>query len=418
MDRLPKNFGKRIESARMRVKTLSSLRRLVSLPPEYDIADRQWSVLESQLSTTQTRILSRLKRGAGQYLPQIHNAQAARRLNTLLGEVELELSRAFTFFDTYMDVLTQRHTPVLGPTLAGCDTLAWDAINKDHPALSIVEPPLVFCDRGFGASILREEVPMPDRSPNPMPIIQIPYSRLKEKYNLTSVLHEAGHQAMVRLGLVSVLPKILRYALARAGAPETIQDLFALWTSEIGPDFWTFCNSGIAQAASIKEILALPPSHVFRISWTDPHPAPYLRVLLSFEWCRQVWGSGNWDKWEEEWLMLYPLGNVPEETRKLLVKARKYIPLVSKMLLNTKFRVLNRKTIPDLFNLSALDPSKLRRIAMTANAGVLNLKGLSPCMQLAVFRVIRDHGKLEEETLDKIMTKWLLKLGKKRNQIH
>ncbi|TVM03043.1 MAG: hypothetical protein CV087_07180 [Candidatus Brocadia sp. WS118] len=418
MDKLSRNFGKRIESARIRVKTLSSLRKLVALPPEYNITERQWSVLERGLSTVQDRILSRLKRGAGEHLPRLYSTNAARRLNLLLGEIELEMSRTFVFFDTYMDVLTQRLTPEMGLVLGGCDVLAWDAIIKDHTALNIVEPPLVFCDRGFGASIIREEVLLPDGIPNPMPLIQIPYSRLKEKYNLTSIIHEAGHQVMVRLGLVSVLPKILRYALARAGALETTQDLFALWTSEIGPDFWTFCNTGIAQTGSIKEILALPPNHVFRISWTDPHPAPYLRVLLSFEWCRQLWGRGEWDKWEEEWLMLYPLGNVPEETRKLLVKAREYIPLISRVLLNTKFRVLNRKRIPDLFDLSALDPSRLQRFAITANAGVLSLEGLSPCTQLAVFRVIRDHGKFKEETLDRIMTKWLLKLGKKRKHIH
>lgn len=411
-------FNKRIESAKIRAMTLSSLRKLVSLPPEHDITERQWSVLERGLSIAQYRILSRLKKGAGEYLPQLYSANAVRRLNLLLGEIELEMSRTFVFFDTYMDVLTQRLTPEMGLILAGCDVLAWDAINKDHPALNIVEPPLVFCDRGFGASIIREEVLLPDGIPNPMPLIQIPYSRLKEKYNLTSIIHEAGHQAMARLGLVSALPKAFRYALSKAGAPDAIKDLFALWTSEIGPDFWGFCATGAAQAATIKEILALPPNHVFRISWVDPHPAPFVRTLLSFELCRQVWGRGDWDKWEAEWIELYPLGEAPAETQRLLKKARTYLPVVANTLLGTRFPVLNRKAIPDLFNLSAVSPAELQRAARTVYSGALNLKGLSPCVQLAVFRVIRDHGKFKEETLDRIMTKWLMKLGKKRNHIH
>jgi len=413
MDRSPQNFRKRIDSIRLRIETLPALRKLVAIPPKYDITRRQWSLLESQLSSAAASLLSQLKRGAREYLPNVHNPEVARRLNVLLGKVELEMSRAFAFFDTYMDVLTQRNTPELGPMLAGCDVLAWDAIKKDHPALDIVEPPLVYCDRGFGASILREDVLLPDGTPNPMPLIQIPYSRLKEKYNLTSILHEAGHQAMVRLGLVTALPAAFRDALNRVGASDPIKDLFSIWSKEIGPDFWGFCASGIAQVATIKEILALPSSHVFRISWMDPHPPAYLRALLSFEWCRQVWGKGDWETWEKEWLELYPLDDVPAETQNIIRKTREYLPVISRALLSTKFNTLGRRAIPDLFDLSALAPSELKRIARTADSGKLNLKDLSPCAQLAIFRLIRDRSKLTEAEVDKIMTKWLLKLAEK-----
>lgn len=412
------NLQRRIESLRVRIETLSSLRTLVNLPPQHDVTKRQWTVLELELAAVQTRLLGRLKRGARTYLQQADNRSAARAFNTQLGEIELEMSRAFTFFDTYMDVLTQRHTPELGQLLAGCDALAWDGIHRDHPALAIVEPPLVYCDRGFGASTLREGVRLPGRSSNPLPLIQIPYSRLKEKYNLTSILHEVGHEAMVRLGLVATLPKLLRGALARAGAPPAIGDLFALWSSEIGPDFWTFCACGIAEAGAIREILALPPSQAFRVSWTDPHPPPYLRALLSFDWCRQVWGSGVWDDWEREWLDLYRLEDVPPATRELLKKARRYIPTVGKILLHTKVRTLNSGTLPDLFNLSAIAPSELQRFADSAKAGALNLTGLPPSAHLAVFRLLKDQGKLKEESLDSVMTQWLLKLAERKSDLH
>jgi hypothetical protein len=409
-----RNYQRRYEALKIKTETLSTLRRLVALPPEHDITKRQWSILESQLSAAEARIQSKLKRATKQYLPQVDDPQTARRLNAIYGEIEMELSRAFPFFDTYMDILTQRHTPEIGPLLAGCDVLARDALKKDHPALDIVESPLVYCDRGFGASVLREGVLLPDLTPNPMPLIQIPYSRLKEKYNLTSILHEAGHEVMVRLGLITSVPKALRHALGKAGAPDSISELYALWTKEIDPDFWTFCASGIAEAAGTRDILSLPPALVFRISWMDPHPPPYLRTLLSFDWCRQVWGKGDWDNWEKEWLELYPLKDAPIETQVLLKKFRKYIPVVSRTLLYTKFRVLSGRTIPDLFNLSALAPVELRRIALTADSGALDLKGLSPCAQLAVFRLIREQGKLKEEMIDRIMTKWLLKLGEGR----
>lgn len=408
------NVRKRIASIRHRIKSITSLRKLVLLPEEYDISERQWSVLESQLSSTETKLLNELKKTARDYLPYLDQKEVRRKLNSRLGSTEIKMTKTFTFFDTYMDVITQRNSPELGPLLAGCDYLAWDALHKDHPALEVIEPPLVYCDRGFGASILREGVSLPDLTPNPLPLIQIPYSRLKEKYNLTSIIHEAGHEVMVRLGLVSILPKAIRKALKSAKAPNYITDLFALWIFEIGPDFWTFCASGTAQAAGIKDILSLPPRDVFRLSETDPHPPPYLRVLLSFAWCREVWGNGIWDEWERDWLSLYPLSDLPDEDQDIFIKARKLLPVVARTLLTTKFKVLNGKTIPDLFELSSLSPSELKRIAYNTRNGRINLKGLSPTAQLAVFRLIRDEGKLKETEIDQIMSRWLLNLSKRR----
>jgi hypothetical protein len=408
---------KRIDSLRIRIDSLASLRKLVALPAESDIAKQQWAVLEPQLATTQARLLERLKRAGNTYLAGADRAEDARRLNTLLGEIELDTSTAFNFFDTYVDVLTQRHGSELGPLLAGCDVLAWDALRRDHPALAVVELPLVYCDRGFGASIVRESVRFPDGTANPMPLIQIPYSRLKQKYNLTSILHEAGHQALVRLGLVTAIPTCLQAALARAGAGRQLQDLFALWALEIGPDFWTFCLAGSAEAAGVRDLLSLPPSHVFRISWTDPHPPPYLRVLLSLEWCRQVWGQGVWDGWERQWKALYPLDGLAPRTRALIVRAAACLPIVGRALLTTRFRALGQRTIPDQFDLRMLHPERLGARAATVGSASLDLRGRSPCAQLAAFRVLRDQGPYTEETIDSLMTRWLTALGRTREAL-
>jgi hypothetical protein len=412
--RLARHLRKRTGSLGIRIRALGALRKLVRLSTHQDITARQWSVLETQLSVVVARLLSRLKREADQHSRSLQEQAAAVRFNAILGELELDLSKAYTFFDTYVDILTQRTTPALGPLLAGCDMLAWDALKKDHPALDMVEPPLVYCDRGFGASILREGVPLPDFSPNPMPLIQIPYSRLKEKYNLTSIHHEAGHQALRRTGLQTAIPLAFRAALARGGASRAIRRFFSLWSSEIGPDFWAFCSAGVAQPSATREILALPPAHAFRVAASDPHPPPYLRVLLSLEWTRQVWGQGEWNNWEYEWRKCYPLQLAPPAMRQVLQDATAYLPVVASTLLNTKFRVLEGRTIPDLFDLQALAPWKLRTVAATAQRGCLNLTGLSPSVQLAVFRFIRERSGLSEEALNRLMSVWLRKLGRQR----
>jgi hypothetical protein len=416
MKRPTHNFRSRIESLRLRIESLSGLRKSVALPPAHDISERQWFVIESELKAVEIRLLRRLKKLNRTYLPQLEKTGAARDLNAGLGEIELEMSKAFAFFDTYADLLTQRLMPEIGRLLAGCDVLALEALKKDHPALAIVEPPLVYCDRGFGASTLREGVTLPGRGYNPMPLVQIPYSRLKEKCNLTSIFHEAGHEAMVRLNLVTSIPKAFAQALGKAGASSVVRDSFALWSSEIGPDFWAFCSCGIAQTATIKEILALPPGQVFRIPWGDPHPPPYLRALLTFDWCRQVWGGGIWDDWEREWLDLYPMQNAPVELREIIGEMRRFVPIIGRVLLKAKFRALNGKPIPELFNLAAIAPSVLKNVLKNSEDEKLNLKGLSPATQLSVFRIFKEEKKIEEEKLDKIMTGWLLKLGEQKQQ--
>lgn len=387
------------------------------LSPGTDITQRQWAVIEPQLVASSARLSARLRRAGESLLPMARDRAPARELNGALGQIELDMSRAFTFFDTYMDVLTQRHAPVLGAVLAGCDVLALEAMRRDHPALAIIEPPLVYCERGVGAAIARESVPFPDGSMNPMPLIQIPYARLSEKYNLTSLLHEAGHQALVRLQLVGPLAKRVEGALRSVGATKTTAQLYAHWMSEIGPDFWAFGLTGVAEAAAVCELFAMPSAHALRIAAGDPHPPPYLRALLCFDWCRRAWGRGPWDDWERDWLDAYPLGSVPPETRRILTEARRYVPVVGQVLFDGRFRALGGRRLLDLLDLPAVAPARLEQIAGAA-IGRIELKGLTPCAQLAAFRMIRVWRRVSEPRLDELMTEWLVKLGKTRRHLN
>ena len=408
-----KELQRRYHSARRRIAALSSLREVLALPKDRDLQPRQWKVIASQLAVREEQLAHRLKSAARAFLPLVHEPVSARRLNAALGALEFDLTQAFGFFDTYMDVLTQRHAPQVGRLLAGCDVLAWECIHRDHPALLIVEPPLVYCDRGFGASTLREGVKLRDGVPNPLPLIQIPYSRLSEKCNLTSIYHEVGHEAMVRLGLIRSMPRAFRAALARAGAPGFVQDFYALWSFEIGPDYWAFGTSGLAAAGAIREILALPPSEVFRISAGDPHPPPDLRARLLTECCRQLWGAGIWDEWERNWQELYPPSAAPPGSRGPLRQCREWIPLIARALRTTRYRVLGGRTIPDLFDLGALHPARLRAPAAAHDSP--EFRALSPAAQLAVFRLIKERGSLSENELDRVMTGWLSRLASNRS---
>jgi hypothetical protein len=97
----------------------------------------------------------------------------------------------------------------------------------------------------------------------------------------------------------------------------------------------------------------------------------------------------------------------------LIRKLSLFVPAVSSVLLRSRFRSLNGKRIHDLFNMSILAPSELKRRVGPAASGNIDLRGMTPSAHLAVFRLIKERGKLNEEGLDALMTQWLLKLASK-----
>jgi hypothetical protein len=404
-------FLLKIESLRVRAKLLRGLRKTLSFKPHQDILPEQWEVLETQLATVSNKIQQHLRIYADRYLSERDDPKMRQTLINRLGEVEIELTNAYSFFDTFMDVLTQRLSDDIGPLLRGCDAIAADALQRGFLA-DITMSPLVYCDRGFGASTLREGVKIQRDVTNPIPFIAIPYSRMNEKYNLISINHEAGHQALVKLNMVALWQRVIKESLAKAGASTLIQDLYANWSGELLPDFWAFCLSGMGQTASLRDVLMLPTQMMFTISTGQPHPPSYLRFLVSVEWCRQLWGKGDWDCWAKEWQSFYPFDDLDEPTRTIIEEAQKWIPTVSKILLTTKFKKLNDKPLTSLFDLSKLDPKSMEKHAHTEGVLSAEFKQLPIGTQLGIFRLMREKRQVKQVDIDTLMNAWLMGLGK------
>ena len=174
---------KRYETTKKRILVLSSLRRLIDLSEKENITQNQWRSIESRLAIAQETLLTYLENAGRKYLHQINNPEQARKMNRILGEIDLKLTKVIVFFDTYFDILTQRKVGSLNEILAGCDVIASDAVKNKHRILDLMERPIVFFDRGFGASIIREGVSFPTKIKNPVPLLQIPYSRFISKYD-------------------------------------------------------------------------------------------------------------------------------------------------------------------------------------------------------------------------------------------
>ncbi|MDH3657136.1 MAG: hypothetical protein OEM77_03270 [Nitrosopumilus sp.] len=414
-------FQNRIFSLRRKIETLTSLPELVSLPTEQDIKQSQWFVIQSQLSSVSFRLSNDLHQ-VSENLSIASDKESIRDLNVDITKIEMELSKAYVFFDTFFDILSQRLSPKLGLLLSGCDVLAYDALKRISPDfIPNNMPPLVFLDKGAGASILREGVSVPGKAKNPLATIQIPYEKLKQKYLLVSILHETGHQKMASLGLKKQVPLYMKKFMKKQKASELLQGLFSNWTSELFPDFTSFWIIGAAQTISTREILTFSPEMVLKVSPSDPHPPMWLRVQMSIDWCRRLWGFGPWDKWEKEWLELYPLYgskySPSEKIRNILDESKNYISKVTDFFFNMKFPELENQSIRSIYQKKPAHPILLMSLVKNfKNFGKLDLRDLSPSEQLAVFVMLKYTENISEKNLDILMTRWLVNLGQKNKK--
>lgn len=272
--------------------------------------------------------------------------------------------------------------------------------------------PIVYCDRGFGAATLREGVEILNGIPNPIPFISIPYSRLNEKYNLISINHEVGHQALAKLNLIVPMANLFRSVLKKAGAAPLVQSLFANWSREIGPDYWAFCLSGMGQTCSLRDVMILPRLQMFQVSPSAVHPPAYIRFLVSTAWCKHLWGKGEWDQWEEEWKALFSPEEMDPATCKVILATRKFIPVIAKACINARFRRLNNQPLSSLFAMEQVNPMVLRRHATIQALELPSFKQLPIGAQLAVFRLIRESRADKQSIIDQHMNKWLKEIQK------
>jgi hypothetical protein len=407
--RPPGSLLLKVESIKTRARLLTGMRKMIGLKPHQDISAVQWEILDAQLTGVSVRVRDRLRLLTDKFLSEQHDLKMRQKLVDQLGELELDLNSAYLFYDTFMDILTQRLSDDLGPLLRGCDVIAANALQRSFMADTTI-PPLVYCERGFGAFTLREGVNLSKSITNPIPFIAIPYSRINEKYNLISINHEVGHQALMKLNMKGLWQQVFREALKKANASPVIQDLYANWSTEIVPDFWAFCLSGMAQTCSIRDVLVLPTRMMFNISGLQPHPPSFLRFLISVECCRQLWGTGDWDAWEADWIALYPMTGLDDMTKQLIITAKQFIPLVAKTLINTRFKKLNNKPITSLFALETISPQILKAFSTPTAILSTNFRSLSIGAQLGVFRLIREKNYLKPTHLDSLMSSWLQEL--------
>ena len=208
--------------------------------------------------------------------------------------------------------------------LSGLDVAAAEALLL--PGRPFDGPPVV-CSlhRGLGGAIRRARTRLPGGGDNPVALIRIPRERMIGYGIASSLVHEVGHQGAALLGLVESLRAELRPIRLRAGLRRAWA-LWDRWISEIVADFWSISKIGIGSTLGLIGLVSLPRGFVFRPPDEDPHPMPWMRVLLSCAIGDRLYPDPQWGQLAATWRAMYPLAGVRPELAALIAELQATMP--------------------------------------------------------------------------------------------
>ncbi len=249
-----------------------------------------------------------LLRAARRFLAWLGTAQAEHTSITQVHKryvfLRLRANIALTQLDLFADAISQRSESGTGVFLAGLDVLARDAL--DIAGAPYTMPKLLcYLDRGLGAAIRRARTRLPGGGDNPVSVIRIPRERMIGFGIASSLVHEVGHQGAALLELVPALRSYLE-PKALDPHPENPWRYWWRWISEIVADLWSVARLGIASTLGLMNVVSLPRVFVFRSNSSDPHPTPWVRLMLSAEMGRRLYPHPHWQRVQALWQEFYP----------------------------------------------------------------------------------------------------------------
>jgi hypothetical protein len=311
-----------------------------------------------------------------------------------LAAIRMRYNDMLNNFDLFADALSQRSERETGLWLAGLDVAAADALGlPGHPARPAV---VCYLDRGPGAAIRRARTRLPGGGSNPVALVRVPRERMLGSGVATSLAHEAGHQAAALLGWVPALTE--RASLAAAGSPHEPWVLWQRWLSEIVADLWALSKLGPTATIGLLGVLSLPPHFVFRISPSDPHPPPWLRVKLSCALGRGLYPDRQWDELEALWDRLYSLEHAPRRLREPLERLAEAVVPFSRWLLGQPTPASGRSTLGERLYIPSRRPAALRALCSQPGFELRLPREVAPCHALAALGQARWLGKIDVAT--------------------
>ncbi len=325
--------------------------------------------------------------------------------------IRMQFNDVISQFDLFAEVITQRSERDNGVWLAGLDALARDALAV--PGL-VGRAPAVACylARGPGAAIRRAKTPLPGGLGNPVAIIRVPRERMVGHGIGSSLIHEVGHQGAAILGLVESLRRVIDARAADAKERQPAWALLGSWISEIVADLWSVARLGVGAPLGLMSVVSLPSYFVFRSNLDDPHPTPFVRVLISAAFGRALYPDPQLDRLVAIWKAMYPTASLPVAQREILRLIEQTIPEFVGAVLEHRSAKIGRRSLGQALVDPARTPAELRRLLVQWETQPDLLHRVAPSIAMAAISQARADQRLspqaEGEAVSTLLQKWAL----------
>jgi hypothetical protein len=323
--------------------------------------------------------------------------EAQRRFSFL----RLRFNAVLTQFDIFADVLSQRSEHDFGVWMAGLDALAADALAL--PGYYAAPPVICYLDRGHGAAIRRVRTRLPGGGDNPVAVIRVPRERMVGSGVASSLIHEVGHQGSSLLDLVESIRPELRLRQAAGGPHAPAWAHYERWISEILADAWSVAKVGITSTMGLVGVVSLPRVFVFQGALDDPHPIPWIRVLLSCAMGRAFYPHPQWIELAGVWKSLYPPDSLDEQTRRLLAALEAVMPAFVEVVVNHRPAKLRGASLGEVLADPAKRPERLLATFERWRAAPQELWSAPPTWVFAVIGQARIDGRIHPQTESKVL---------------
>jgi hypothetical protein len=381
--------------------------------PAAQVSDAAQVAVERYLAQGRRELRARL----GEYLAWLRSdagraatpQEQQRRLTFLRMLFNVSLSQ----MELFGEALSQRGSPELGVWLAGMDVAAAEGLSP--PGLDYEAPPVMcYVNRAFGAAIRRARTRLPGGGENPVAIIRMPRERMVGAGIASSLMHEVGHQGAELLNLLPPIRALLARRAAAARGDRDAWTLWGRWISEIIADFWALALVGVASTQGLITVVSLPRPFVFRGGVEDPHPIPWIRVMLSCAIGEELFPHPQWRRLADVWQAVYPVpADLPAERRALLGQLLASMPEFVRILTTFQPPSLRGRTLPQVFDTQARTPAGLLRRWQASGGHFMRLRDESPVTAFAVLGQARQAGLLSPENevwlTQQLLTYWALR---------
>ncbi|HIK39071.1 hypothetical protein [Thermoleptolyngbya sp. M55_K2018_002] len=363
------------------------------------------SVLMEEFTARQQTILNKLDPESDSEIFRIHALS--------LVQESILAQKVWDFFRSKLEL---RFSPTYKDVLWLADTVAFDcyhsalekaADEKILPRSQFREPPLTYLIAGFSPiTWVRGSRPNDGRiyelgvATLPIPAIALPWDHVENIWELLTIHHEVGHDLEADFKLRPALQASTERTLANAGRQPAQIEVWLKWQGEVFADLVALQLAGPAFAEVLANLLLLPRSSVVEYNSSDPHPTPYVRILIDTAYahtlapeCQQI--KTHATNIESGWKELY--GEQPQ-FQVYLDECK----LVFQALMDSPLEPLQGKTMRSLLPFTPGDALRIASAATYLLTGQNRPSYLTPRHCVSAARLAATQASLQSDHLSEV----------------